>query len=90
MKLVEFPEVNRTYAKDQPQYRPLPCHAFADDPQGRIVFCWQLRFWQRLRVLFTGKIWHHVLTFHEPLQPQLLGVEKPQMDHAPSTSVNKR
>lgn len=79
MNLIAFPEVNRTYAKDQPQYRQLPCYAFPKDPEGRIVFCWKMSLWQRLRVLFTGVLWHHVLTFNAPLQPQLLGVEKPGM-----------
>jgi hypothetical protein len=28
-------------------------------------------------VLFSGLIWHQILTFNGPLQPQLLTVEKP-------------
>jgi protein gp37 len=46
---------------------------------GRLACCWRLSFKERLVVLFTGKIWHQVLTFKQPLQPQLLGVEKPRM-----------
>jgi hypothetical protein len=84
--LIEFPEQNRVYAKDQPQYRPLPCFTHGDE-EGRITCCWKFNFWARLKILFTGKIWHQVLTFHGPLQPQLLLVEKPVMEYIPHPSV---
>lgn len=74
--LVDFPESNVTYAKDQPEYRPLPCKQYDD---GRIVFCWRLTFVQRLTVLFTGRLWHQVQTFGQPLQPQLLESKKPNL-----------
>lgn len=79
MKLIEFPEQTVVIAKDQPQYLPLPAHRFADDPQGRIAFCWAMSWRERLRCLFTGKLWQQVLTFNQPLQPQKLEVEKPVM-----------
>jgi hypothetical protein len=79
MRIVAFPEQTVTYAKDQPQYISLPAHRFADDPQGRIACCWALTWRERLRVLFSGTIWQQVLTFNQPLQPQKLTVEKPDM-----------
>jgi hypothetical protein len=78
MKLIEFPQVNTTYAKDQPEYFPLPAHRFPENSQGHIVCCWQLTIRERLRLLFTGRIWHHVLTFKQPLQPQKLSVTAPE------------
>ena len=78
MKLVPFPEQTVVYAQDQPQYRALPAHKFFD-AEGRIACCWQLSWRERLRVLLTGKIWHQILTFNRPLQPQLLTAEKPEM-----------
>lgn len=78
MKLVEFPEQSIVIAKDQPEYLPLPAHRF-EDAEGRICCCWSLSWRERLRVLFSGRIWHQVLTFHKPLQPQLLMVQKPIM-----------
>ena len=80
MKIVEFKEQTTVYAKDQPHYRPLPAHQFAGDPQGRICTCWELTKWERVKLLFSGKLWHQVLTFNKPLQPQLLSVEKPLME----------
>jgi hypothetical protein len=79
MTLVEFPEQTVVYAKDQSEYLPLPAHQFKDDPQGRIAFCWKMGWRDRLRVLFSGKVWHQVLTFNHPLQPVLLQTEKPKM-----------
>lgn len=83
MKLIEFPEQTVVIAKDQPQYLPLPAHVFPADQEGRIAFCWQLTWRERLAVLLRGVLWHQVLTFGQPLQPQLLGVEKPEMAESP-------
>jgi hypothetical protein len=88
MKLVEFPEQTVVIAKNQPEYLPLPAHRFADAPeQGRIAFCWQLTWRERLAVLWRGVVWHQVLTFNHPLQPQLLATEKPVMPSASAPNV---
>lgn len=79
MKIVEFPEQTVVIAKDQPEYLPLPAYRFANDLQGRIVCCWRLSIWDRVKLLWTGRIWHQVLTFNHALQPQLLSVGKPKM-----------
>jgi hypothetical protein len=79
MNLVEFPEQTTVYAKDQPEYLPLPAHRFVGDPQGRIACCWGLTWRERLLVLWRGVIWHEILTFDAPLQPQRLSIEKPTM-----------
>lgn len=79
MKLIEFPEQTIIIAKDQPEYQPLPAHRFPDDPYGRIACCWQLTWWERIKLLWTGCIWHQIYTFNKSLQPVLLTVEKPDM-----------
>lgn len=76
MKIIDFPEVTTIYAKDQPQYLALSAHRFGD-AEGRIACCWWLSWRERLQVLFTGRVWQQVLTFNQPLQPQLMTVEKP-------------
>lgn len=78
MKLIEFKEQTNVYAKNQPEYLPLPCHKFPGE-QGRIAFLWKLTFRDRLKILFTGKLWHEVLTFNKPLQPVYVSVDKPDM-----------
>lgn len=77
MNPTQFPEQTQVIAKDQPEYQPLPAFRFAHDPTGRAVFRWQLTWRERFSVFFTGKLWHTVLTFNAPLQPQLLGTQKP-------------
>lgn len=78
MKPIEFAEQNVIFAKDQPEYFPLPAHIFFGTSHA--AFCWSLNLWERLKVLFTGRIWHEVLTFSKPLQPQKLSVDKPEMN----------
>lgn len=77
MKPVEFEEANHIYGAGQPEYLELPAHRVKDDPKGTALFCWQLSWRERLRVLCTGRIWHWVLTFRQPLQPQMLQADKP-------------
>lgn len=79
MELIEFPEQTTIIAEKQPEYLPFPAHRFKGDSQGRIACCWRLSWKERFFVLFSGKIWHQILTFNTPLQPQLLTVEKPEM-----------
>lgn len=79
MITVKFEEANAAWGAGQKEYRPLPAHKVPGDPQGQTVFCWKLGLRERLRVLVTGCIWHSVLTFKLPLQPQMLSVEKPMM-----------
>jgi type II secretory pathway component PulM len=79
MELVTFPEQTVVIAKDQAEYLPLPAHRFVGDPQGRIAFCWRLNWRERLTVLWRGVLWHEVLTFNRPLQPQRLRIGKPEM-----------
>lgn len=88
MKLETFPEANKTFGADQPQYIALPAYKEPGSNNGRIVFCWSLSWRERLRVLFSGRIWHQVYTFHHPLQPQLLTVEKPDCGPAPAPKAN--
>lgn len=79
MKIVSFPEQTVVIAENQPEYIPIPAHRHYIDAQGRITCCWRLSLRERVKLLFTGHIWHQVLTFDEPLQPQLLLIDKPDM-----------
>lgn len=79
MELIEFEGQTLVIAKDQPQYRPMPAHVDAGSVEKRVTCCWQLTPWERIRLLFTGRIWHQVLTFGTPIQPQLLLLDKPKL-----------
>ncbi len=62
------------YAKDQPEYIPLPAWK---GPDGMRVTRWKLTLGERLRILFGGSIWLSILTFNRPLQPVKLTTECP-------------
>lgn len=68
-----FPEHNRVWAKDQPEYLPLP--AYTDSTQT--ITCWHLTFLERLHVLLTGRLWLSQLNFGNPLQPQKPSIASP-------------
>lgn len=76
MKPITFKEHNIIFAKNQPPYLPLP--AYQDDVQGgRIFHCWQLNLREKIKLLFTGKLWIIVSTFKEPPQPIKPMVDSP-------------
>lgn len=74
------------YAKDQPQYNPLPSIKL---PDGLIVTRWAMTWRERLRCLFTGSVYLEVLTFNQPLQPLKMSVAIPD-EFAPSKRLEIR
>ena len=66
------PEV--VYAKDQPEYIPLPSHRTDD---GTVITRWKLSIRERIRLLIGGSLWLSVLTFNHPLQPVKLDAQCP-------------
>jgi hypothetical protein len=73
MKPIDFPGSNTVFAKDQPEYQPLPAYADSGN-RGMVVTCWKMSWKQRWAVLMTGHVWVHQITFKNPLQPQFLDV----------------
>ena len=65
-----------TFAKDQPEYVPLPSHR---TPDGTVTTRWRLTWKERLLVAFGGSLWLQVLTFNRALQPVKLSAECPIM-----------
>lgn len=74
MEPIEFPEQNVVFAKDQPEYLPLPAFRSED---GQVVSCWRLSARERFRVLFQGRLWITLFTFGRPLQPLLPSIDPP-------------
>ena len=75
MKIVSFKECNVVYAKDQPEYLPLPAHRTKD---GVVTSCWKLSIKERLITLFRGRIYLKTMTFNSLLQPQKVSI-KPEL-----------
>lgn len=76
MDIIKFPECNITFAEDQPEYQPLPALKL-QTKQGEVISCWKLSFKEKIKILFTGKMWLSIYTFNNPLQPILMSVDKP-------------
>jgi hypothetical protein len=75
MRPIPFPEQNRIFAENQPEYQPLPAH-IVNEPGGRVISCWKLSFRERLKILITGKMWSSLMSFNKPLTPSLFSVDK--------------
>lgn len=78
MKPINFDKANTVFAQDQPEYLPLPAHR-GGAPEHRVTTCWQFSWWERLKVLFSGRMYFQVLTFGAPLQPQLPAVRSEEL-----------
>ena len=74
MKPIKFSECNCTFAENQPPYLPLPVWKSED---GKVISCWALSWRERVKVLWTGRVWWRMLTFNQPLQPQRPMVDNP-------------
>lgn len=75
MKPKEFKGHNTVFAKDQPEYQPLPAFYNPAERFGTVVTCWELTWKERFKIFFSGTFWLSQMTFHEPLQPQLPSVD---------------
>lgn len=63
------------YAKDQPEYIPLPAIRGED---GTVTTRWKLTLRERLVALFFGDVYLSIMTFNERLQPVRLSIDVPQ------------
>lgn len=75
MKPIKFKEQNVTFAENQPEYQPLPALR-VNNELGEVISCWQLSFIERLRILFTGKLWVSLASFGKPLTPSFFTTKK--------------
>jgi hypothetical protein len=68
------PEV--VYAKDQPQYLPLPV---VKEANGVVTARWHMSLRERLVALFHGDVYVQINTFNKPLQPSRVFVVPPEI-----------
>lgn len=78
MKPIKFQEVNVVFAKDQPEYNQLPAFK-VNSPKGEVITCWKLSIRERLKIIFTGKVWLCLLSFNKPLTPSYLTTDKKEL-----------
>jgi hypothetical protein len=78
----EFVPAEVVYAKDQPEYNPLPS---LRNPAGIVMSRWKLTDEEREAVLHGADILLSVWTFNKPLQPlalEVIACERDMLDVA--------
>lgn len=88
MKPVKFRGYNCTYAENQAEYLPLPAYKHGDK-WGTVTACWRLNLLERIRVLFSGRVYVSLLCFEGPLTPQLLETKNPTRAANPQSEENQ-
>lgn len=86
MKPVEFKHQNIVFAKDQPEYQPLPALRI-DSPTGEVVSCWKLTFKERVKIVFTGRVWLSLMSFNKSLTPSFLAVNRKEVYSHPDDNI---
>jgi hypothetical protein len=86
MKAIEFKHQNVVFAKDQPEYLPLPALKI-DSLIGEVVSCWKLSFKERVKIVFTGKVWLSLMSFSEPLTPCFMSVDRKKVYSHPDDKL---
>ena len=77
MKPIKFRGFSGVYAENQPEYGNLPFLTLYGDGDSReVVTCWRPTLCERIKVLFTGRVWVDVMTFGGPLQPLIVSGHK--------------
>jgi hypothetical protein len=74
-KPIPFKEMTIEIAKFQKEYITLP--AWCSSDKKEVISCWKIGILNRIKLLFTGKIWLRVWSFGAPLQPQLIETDYP-------------
>lgn len=87
MKPIEFKHQNVIFAKDQPEYVPLPALKI-NSPTGEVISCWQLSIKERIKILFTGKLWLSLMSFNKPLTPSFLSVNRKDVFSVPDDKIS--
>jgi len=78
MKPVKFKGQNTVIKSKSNDFYDMPI-LVSDTTEGHVVMCYKLSFIERIRVLFTGRIWLSVLSFKKPLKPMFLGTKKKEL-----------
>lgn len=88
MKPIEFKGQNIIFAKDQPEYQPLPA-LILENETGEVISCWRLSLKERIKILFTGKMWLSLMSFNKPLTPSYLTTNRDELFTIESDNPSK-
>ena len=82
MKPTTFKHQNIVFAKDQPEYQPLPALKL-DTPEGEVISCWKMSWKERINVFITGRVWLSLMSFNKPLTPSFMSVNRKNVYYHP-------
>lgn len=69
-----FEDCEVVFAKDQPEYLPLPALVRNDSPDLPVTSRWRLTDWEREKIRNGADVVLTLLTFGDPLQPITLEI----------------
>ena len=75
MKQIEFNEANRSLAV----VGKAPIPAYVEESVPQVVTCWKLSLWERLKLIFTGKVYTCTLARHDKVQITVLNINKKEI-----------
>ena len=76
MAPVKFDECNVVLCENDPDYKPLPILRQQSADGVEVISCWKLSLVDRIKVLFTGRVWVDVFTAKGSPQPIILSADK--------------
>lgn len=78
MKPIQFDESNCILARDSKLDIPTPAFK-SEEKTGEYVSCWKPTFLERISILFGGKVWLSMKSYHNPPMPVLITGDKKQV-----------
>lgn len=75
MKQIEFKEANKSLAV----VGKAPIPAYVDETIPQVVTCWKMSLWERLKLLFTGKVYACTLANPSRVQMTVLNINKKEI-----------
>ena len=86
MKPTKFKHQNIVFGKGQKEYQQLPALKI-DTPEGNVITCWKLTFWDRIRVLFLGRVWLNLMSFNNVVTPSYMSTDRKDLYSVPDDDL---
>lgn len=75
MKQIEFNEANKSLAV----VGKAPIPAYVEESVPQVVTCWKLSLWERVKLLFTGKVYSCILSSYNKVPMNVLNINKKEI-----------
>lgn len=75
MKQIEFNEANKSLAI----VGKAPIPAYVDENVPQVVTCWYLSLWERVKLMFTGKVYSCTLANTKRMPMTVLNINKKEI-----------